>query len=298
LLKIDGVVGCPNQSLVVPAQGFLSWIDYRGIWLWDGTSKPVYTSRLIEPLFGTNGDLDKSKFSEGCSAFFRRENQIIWYLSSKTFGTQTYAIKMDVRQTLLEIDQRLTGRTIDGVFIQDVHTNPTYAALSYIPFGAQNEQLVLGDASGYTYFASNGTADGNSGYIFRYLTPALHCGDPNTYKQFHKVIAWVQDIGNWNLYLDYWSNYETSSDFTSTIGVPISTENQSAALWDVASYDVSYYDSYSSKIIPLVFNLQSGTYNSAQGSSIQLQFRNDNANQPVTIHGFSVIYSTLGGVTQ
>jgi len=298
LLLVDANVGCPNQTLIVTAQGFLSWIDYRGIWLWDGTSKPIYCSRLLEPLFGTNGDLDKTQFPNACSAFFRRENQIIWYLSSKTYGTQKFAIKMDVRLTLLQIEQNLSGRTVDGCFIQDVHVNPIYAAMAYVPLGGQNEQLVLGDNTGFCYFASNGYADGNSAYNFRYLTAPLHCGDPNTEKQFHKVVVWVQDVGNWNLYLDYWSDYETSQDLQSTIGLPLSTENQNSALWDIATYDYSYWDNYTANVTPIVFNLQSGSANSTQGAAIQLQFRNDNANQPITIHGFTLIYSALGGITQ
>jgi hypothetical protein len=298
LLKIDSVVGCPQQSLVVNAQGFLSWIDYRGIWLWDGTSKPIYCSRPLEPLFGTNGDLDKTQFANGCGAFFRRENQIVWYLSSKTYGTQKFAIKMDMRLTMLQIEQNLTGRTIDAILIQDVHTFPVYASMSYIPLNGQNEQLVLGDNAGYCYFGSNSYADGaNSNYGFRYLTAPLNCGDPNTNKQFEKVVVWVQDIGTWNLYLDYWSNFRTDTASMSTQGVPLSTEAQTAAVWDIALYDTSYWDSYAPNVVPIVFNLQAGTANSAQGGAIQLQFRNDNANQPIVIHGFSVIYGVLGGIT-
>lgn len=297
LLKVDGTVGCPQQSLVVQAQGFLSWIDFRGVWLWDGTSKPIYTSRLLEPLFGTNGDLDKSKFNEGCAAFFRRENQITWFLSSKTYGAQKFAIKMDVRLTLLQVEQNLTGRTIDGVLIQDVVSFPVYSALSYIPLGGQDEQLLLGDSSGFCYFSADGNSDGGAAYPFRYLTAPLNCGNPNVKKQFHKVIVWVEDVGSWNIYLDYWAEYQTSANYQSTQALPLSTDNQASALWDLAVFDQSFWDSYTPNVVPVIFNLQSGTQNSSQGAAIQLQFRNDNANQPITIHGFSLIYSELGGVT-
>jgi hypothetical protein len=298
LMKVDNNVGCPQQSLVVTAQGFLAWIDYRGIWLWDGTSKPIYCSRTIEPLFGTGGDLDKSKFNEACGAFFRRENQIVWFLSSKTYGEQKFAIKMDVRLTLLQIEQSMTGRTIDAVLMQDVHTNPIYSAMAYVPLNGQDEQLVMGDSSGFCYFASNGYSDGGSAISFRYLTPPLHCGNPNIDKEFHAVIVWVQDIGDWNLYLDYWSDYQTANDKKTTIGLPISTESQNASLWDIATYDFSYWDSYDPNVIPIIYNLQPGTSNSAQGGALQLQFRNDNANEPITIHGFSVLYQELGGKSQ
>ncbi len=289
--------GCPQQSLVVSAQGYLSWINWRGVYLWDGTSKPIYCSRLLEPLFGKNGDLDKTKFSMGCGVFFNRENQIIWYLSSKLYGEQKFSIKMDLRLSLTQIEQNLTGRTIDAVLITDVHSFPTYAAFPYVPLNGQDEQLVMGDDSGFCYFGSNGYSDGGSDFDFRYLSAPLHCGNPNVKKQFHTVIAWVQDIGDWNLYLDYWSDYATSDDTKTTIGLPISTEPQNAALWDIASWDYSYWDTYSPNVIPIVFNLQAGNSNSSQGSALQVQFRNDNSNEPITVHGFSVIYSEIGGIT-
>lgn len=297
LLKVDATVGCSQQALVVQAQGYLAWIDYRGVWLWDGTSKPIYCSRLIEPLFGTSGDLDKGKLNEACGAFFKRENQIIWYLSSKTYGEQTYAIKMDMRLTLAGVDQTLTGRTIDGVLIQDVHANPVYAALSYVPTDGANEQMILGDNAGYCYLASNGFSDGGSDISFKYLTAPIHAGNPNTKKLFHTVIVWVQDLGDWNLYLDYWADFQMRDDFKTTMGLPISTKQQQTAVWDIALFDLSYWDSYIPDAVPLIFNLQSGNVNSTQGSAIQLQFRNDLANQPISIHGFTLVYSELGGVS-
>lgn len=297
-LKFIDQVGCANQSLVILANGFLSWIDYRGIYLWDGTSKPIYCSRLLEPLFAKDGDLDKSRLRLGHGEFFRKENQIIWFLSSRTFGEQVFSIKMDLRLTLPQIEQTLTGRNIDATLIQDTYAFPVYAAMSYIPSNGAEEMMVMGDASGFCYFAANGYSDGGSNYSFTYKTKPLNMGDPNTIKQFHKVIVWVQDIGNWNLTLDYWANYRTTDDYKSTQVLPVSTEANSASLWDIAVWDVSFWDSYTANVIPIVFNLQSGVSNSSQGSALQLQFRNDNANQPITIHGFSVIWSSLGGLTQ
>lgn len=298
LVQID-TTGCPGQGLVVPAQGFLAWIDYRGVHVWDGTSKPFYVSRLIEPMFQYSGDLDKSQLVNGIGQFFRRENQIVWYLSSKTFGVQMFAIKMDVRLTLMKIQQQLTGRIIDAVFTRDNYAFPVYAALSYIPLNGGDEQLLLGDSSGFCYNASNGYSDGGANFSFTYKTAPLHCGDPNTEKQFHKVIVWVQDIGNWNLELDYWADYKTASIYETTQALPLSTENQAAtSLWDLAVWDTSTWDGFSSNVIPIVFNLQSGANNSSIGKAIQLQFKNGTSNQPIVIHGFSLIYSLMGGITQ
>ena len=296
LVRIDGT-GCPSQSLIVSAQGFISWVNYRGIHLWDGTSKPIYCSRPLEPLFDKEGDLDKSKLTMGVGEFFSRENQIIWYLSSKTYGEQKFSIKMDVRLTLLQIEQNLTGRTIDAVLIQDTYAFPIYACKSYIPLDGSNEQMLLGDDSGYCYFAANGYSDGGSGVDWNYVTAPLSMGDPNTSKSFVSVIAWVQDVGSWDLYLDYWTDYRVGAAYSTTQALPLSTENQQgAALWDIASWDVAYWDSYQPNVVPVIFNLQAGNVNSTQGSAIQLRFRNGNADEPVTIHGFSVLWQPMGGL--
>lgn len=297
-LKFIDQVGCPDQNLVVLANGYLMWIDFRGVYMWDGTSKPIYASRMIEPLFAYGGDLDKTNLAIGCAEFLRRENQVIWYLSSKTYGEQKFALKLDLRLTMPNIEQQLTGRLLDAVFIQDTYAIPIYGALSYIPSGGNQEQLLLGDKSGKVYYASTGHSDGGNDYTFAYMTPPLHLGDPNTIKQYHKVIAWVQDVGTWNLTLDYWSDYHTATAYRTTQALPITTENeQSAALWDIGYWDTSSWDDYVGSVVPIVFNLESGTANTTQGTSLQLQFRNGTQNQPITIHGFSVIYSILGGVT-
>lgn len=297
-LKFIDQVGCPEQGLVVQANGFLAWIDFRGVYLWDGASKPTYCSRLLEPLFGFDGDLDKTKLSLGSGEFFRRENQIIWYLSSKTYGEQKFAIKMDLRLTLPRIEQQLTGRNLDAVLIQDFYAMPVYASLSYIPAGGNQEVMILGDNAGFCYYASNGYADGSADYEFTYKTKPLNMGDPNTIKQFHKVIVWVAELGNWNLELDYWSNYRVSPTYQSTKSLQISSENQSgSAIWDLSFWDVAYWDGFFGGVVPLVYNLDSGAYNSNQGTALQIQFRNSTASQPVAIHGFSVIWSPLGGLT-
>lgn len=297
LLKIDNV-GCPQQSLVVSAQGYIAWVNYRGVHMWDGSSKPTYCSRLIEPLFAVNGDLDKTQFNESCGAFFKRENQIIWYLSSKTYGANKLAIKLDVRLTLSQVEQTLTGRNLDAVFIQDVYAFPIYASFAYNPLNGAQEQMLLGDSSGFCYFASNTTSDGGANYNFTYLTPPLHMGDPNTQKQFHKVVVWVNDVGTWNLTLDYWADYRFGTQYQTTQALPLSTENgNGTALWDVAFWDVAYWDAFVSNLVPIVFNLQSGQSNSTIGAALQIQFRNGIADQPIAIHGFSVIYSIMGGIT-
>lgn len=301
-LKFIDQVGCIDQSLIVTANGFLSWIDFRGIYLWDGSSKPTYCSRLVEPLFARDGDLDKTKLIIGHGQFFRKENTIIWYLSSKTYGENMYAIKMDLRLTLPQIEQQMTGRNLDAVLIQDNYKFPVYASMSYIPSNGSDEVMILGDDVGFIYFADDGYSDGTAGGIaFSYLTKPLDQGMPNVNKLFYKVIVWVENLGDWDLAMDYWSDYRGSIPHRATRVLPISDDRQNAAaLWDVALWDVAYWDDNvpSPQIKPIIYILEPGVMNNNRGTALQIQFRNGNSSEPVTIHGFSVQWAPLGGIIE
>lgn len=298
-LKFIDQVGCLDQSVVVTANGFLAWIDYRGVYLWDGGGKPIYTSRLLEPLFNRGGDLDKAKLNISSGSFFRRENQIIWFVSSRRFGEQVMAIKLDLRLTMPKIEQQLTGRSIEAVLIQDVYPVAIYASLAYIPVAGEQEELLVGDNSGFCYYASNANADGGQNYSFTYLTSQICKENPTLKKRFHSVIVWVESSGGWDLNLDYWTDFKSGSTNSTTQSLPIGATNPHAsAIWDSSFWDDSFWDSATNDLVPIIFNLQSGSVNTTEGSAIQLQFRNEIADQPIVIHGFSVLWSPLAGVSQ
>jgi hypothetical protein len=293
-LKFIDSVGTQNQALVVPANGFLSWIDFRGVYLWEGSGKPVYCSRPIEDLFSKDGDLDKSKLAYGWGTFFNKTNQIVWGLSHKTFGEQTMQLKLDLRLSLPKIQESLAGRIMDGVFIVDYTTFPLYAGAAFIPPTDNEEVLLSGDDDGYLYKLFSDEADADAGIGFTYDTAFLDCNAPGLAKRYHKVIAWVDDIGDWKLYLDYWTDYRSALSNKSSQEAQIAVGDRSTvALWDIAYWDVAYWDDYYPNLKALVFNL-SPVNNNAEGDCIKLRFRQGEADQPVTIHGFSVLYSDVG----
>lgn len=292
-LKQMDSVGCANQALVVSTGGFLSWLDYRGIYLWNGDTKSIYCSRTIEPLFQPDGDLNTGKFPIGVGVYYRRFNTIYWYLSDKSIGEQKSILKMDLRLTLPGVETTLDSKMLDGVFIRDSQLFATYAGVSMIPPTDKDEIMLVGDDQGFIYKAYN-TAVPGTAVDFSYMTKALDMQSPGTTKQFHKVIAWVSAVGDWNLNLDYWSNYKISAQEKSSRAVRLPTGVQNGdALWDVAFWDIAFWDDFSIATGAMVFNLD-GQQNNSVGDAITLKFYNSNADQPITIFGFSVIYSVLG----
>lgn len=294
-LKFVDTTGAASQALVVPGNGFLAWIDYRGVYMWDGSGKPVYISRPIEPLFAFDGLLDKSQLNRGIGQFFRKENLIIWFLSHKTFGVNKFQIKLDLRLTLPVLQQNLAGRISDGVFIYDTTAFPVFATLSFLPAVFSDEILLLGDASGFLYKGFNGASDNSASISFKYKTKFHDCGNPNVDKRFNTVVVWVEEVGDWNLTLDWWTNYRSSEGIKSTRALPISTADQrGSGIWDISFWDVGFWDEFVIKPIPLFFYLSSDAVNNSEGKCIQLQFRQEAANQPVTILGYSLMYNEMG----
>lgn len=308
-LKFVDSTGCSSQPLLVNANGYLTWIDYRGVYLWDGSGKPIYTSRPIETVFQSDGDLDKTKLHLGVGQFLRRKNMVIWALSHKIYGEQKYFLKLDLRLTLPKVETTITGRVLDGVFVQDSIAStgfPTYAMHSVVPNNNADERLYLGDASGYVYAAlenySDGAAEvsvpstGGSAIDFQYYTKFLDMGNPNIRKRFHSVYVWVNEVGSWDLTLDYWSGYRAELSDRSTLSQPLTTATgSSAALWDVAYWDQANWDDYNVRGKLLKFNLSSNSSNNAEGDCIRLRFSNNASDEPLVINGFSILWSPMGG---
>ncbi len=290
-LSFIDTVGCANQSLIALANGFLTWIDYRGIYLWDGAGKPIYVSRPLEPYFAIDGDLNKPLLRYGTASYFRNRNMVYWFVSSKLYGEQKFVIKMDLRLTLPGVESTLSGRVLDGVFVVETLPTPVYGAKAYLPDASQDEIMVTGDGSGFLYRAYQQFSDNGTGIGFEYATPFLSLGTPNKAKRYHKVVAWVDALGNWDLTLDYWAGFRAAIEEKSTLQAPITTQAENAtALWDVAFWDQASWDDYTQQLTGVVFNLNNEDGNS-EGDCIRLNFRNEGVNEPVTIYGYSVFWT-------
>lgn len=288
LKKIDSS-GCTNQALAVNANGYLLFMDYRGIYIWDGSGKPIYASRPIEYQFSPDGTLDKSKLTMASGTFHKKTNQVIWTLSDTILGENCYSIKMDLRLTLPNIETSLQGRVVDAIFIQDSTTFPIYAAQAGLP--TYDETVIGGDASGYVYKLYDSTSDASSGIAFSYTSKIFDLGKLSETKRIHKVIVWLEDSSDALLTLNYWVGYNINASEASSQTQPIS-KRVTRALWDLAYWDAANWDSSVRTYSPVVYNLNS--IRGAEGDAMQLQFVQTGANAPVSIAGFSIIYSLAG----
>lgn len=290
LIYVDAV-GCPGAKLVTNANGFLFWLDYRGAYFWDGANKPIYCSRLIEYDFGPDGDIDLSNLSTGSAVFLRKQNEVIWVLSSKTYGVNKLALKMDLRLSLGDIGNAVLGRILEGVFIKDTYPNNVYGMASTIVSAA--EILYGAGNDGYNWkMYDNLNADNATGIQFSYQTRPLDLGSRSTTKRYHKVIVWCQEGNINNLTLNFWTSYRILDSYKSSVSEQI-TNQVSTAIWDQSTWDNSYWDQIYKTYNPVVFNLASAEQGT-EGEALTLQFVQTDTSSPVTIAGFSVIYSLAG----
>jgi hypothetical protein len=291
LLFVDKT-GCLGQSLVVPFNGYVSWIGFTGIYLWDGRGQPTRCSRPIQSLFMNDGDIDKTKLSQGFGVHYRKANQVIWRLSHRVKGTQKLSIKMDTRLTSVkgnDPSSKLQNPEFDGVYIADTDSNAYYAACSY-KAASGDETLFLGDDAGYVYTAFSSAA----AVSFAYETRPLDMGSPQTNKRFKRVIAYVEKVSVNDLTLNYWADNRVRSEYMSTVKATMAPlKGSQPALWDIGIWDIAYWDDYTAEVSPIEFNLHAQENNS-EGFSLKLKFSQTEASAPVRIHGFAVEWEDMG----
>lgn len=292
-LKFVDYTGLPVQSMCVLAQGFLFWMNYRGVFIWDGSGKPIYASRPIEADFRSTGNIDTQYLSTGCSAFSKRNQQVFWFISGVSEGRQKLVYKLDMKLTLPNVGNNLTNRIMDAVFLKDTLTYPIYACGSDLP--TSTEVFYGGDNAGYIWilYSSLVNSDNSQAIAFSYRTRPETLGLDGTAKRFHKVIVWVQDNPSSNLTLNYWMNYRIDTAHKESMGQPMSVSPSSNGIWDQSLWDVGAYDLFGTSYTPIVYNLGNGTIG-IEGDAITLEFAQLEADAPVTIVGYSIIYTPIG----
>jgi hypothetical protein len=63
----------------------------------------------------------------------------------------------------------------------------------------------------------------------------------------------------------------------------------STAVWDQATWDSTYWDTSYATYTPVIFNLAA-----TEGSALTLEFVQNEVSAPVTIAGYSILYSVAG----
>lgn len=294
-LKFIDNSGCPNQPLIVVANGYLCWVAYRGVYLWDGSSKPSYLSQLIEDKFQRGGDIDKSLLIRGFGIFAQDRNEIQWYLSSSESGLQKYVLKLDLRLTMGSAASSLDGRMVTGIFTPDKLLFSCFAGNTFLAAATSAEESIyLADDGGFLYSAYSNTSDAGTAYTVDYVTPYIHCDSPGVAKRGHKLVVWVKDTGTYDLQLDFWADYRYSEGDSSSRSIPVSPLAVSAGLvWDQGNWDEKLWDGASQRIRAITFNLSSSSKNNSEGDAFRFRLYQTGSAETVIVYGFTFYYTEL-----
>jgi hypothetical protein len=291
LLFVDKT-GCAGQSLVVSFNSFITWMGYNGIFIWDGRGRPSRISRPIQGLFNADGDINKGSLSQGYAAQYEKGTQIIWRVSHRTLGTNKLSIKMDTRLTALAAQENLQNPEIEGVFITDTDTHSYYAICSFKPSN-HDEQLIVGDDSGYVYRLYSAA---NSAVSFDYETKPFDMGHPEVLKRFKRVLVYIEKLTVNDLTLYFWADYRIRETLRSKVVQTMApTSGAIPSIWDIAVWDQNLWDDYYTDISPIEFHLHNSE-NNAEGISLKLRFEQLEASAPVRIHGFSIEWEPMSNL--
>lgn len=283
-LKFIANCGAPNQSVVVPTDGYLVWINHRGFYAWNGAGKPKRISAMINDQFERTGEIDKTKLNIAWGVLAEDRHEAQWYLSGKTLGEQQYGLKLDLNS--------VTGAE-GGVFTPDLLSRAHYAGVCFLASATASDQLILlGDGQGLIYRGFSGVADGTSTIPMSYITPFLNFGTPTLHKRVHKVVAYVLDNGAFTLTCELWSRFRFGEDTSASRSLQPSTAVEETAVFDTAIFDTDVFDSATFKVKQLVYNMPP-TANNLEGDSFRVEFsESSNTYQPI-VYGFSIYYTEL-----
>lgn len=291
-LKQVDKTGCEGQSLIVPFNGFLSWVGFNGVFIWDGKGRPSRVSRPIFALFAEDGDLDSSKLARGYGCYYEQKNQVIWRLSHRTKGSNAFTIKMDVRNTNEGAGLNLQNPEMNGVFMFDFDT-VSYYGLASVRLSNFQELVISGDLNGNLYQLYNSASTPVS---FDYESKAFDMGNPEVLKQFKRVIVWIEKLTTNDLSLYYWADYRIRAEYQSIVKATMApSKGTQPALYDIALFDQAYWDDYTPDISQIEFNLHSQE-NNAIGTSLKLKFEQLEASAPVRIHAFAVEWDPISNL--
>jgi hypothetical protein len=243
-------------------------------------------------MFDADGDINKSKLSQGYAAHYEKGNEVIWRISHRTKGVNKLSIKMDTRLTVIRSSENLENTEAEGTFILDTDDNSYFSMLSFRESNL-TESLLLGDNTGFVYKAY--TSSSNT-VLFDYETNALDMGMPENNKRFKRVIVWIEKLTPNDLTLFYWCDYRIRMEYQSKVKVSMApTKGTQPALWDIALWDQAFWDDYTPDIGIIEFNLHS-YQNNAEGVSLKLKFEQLESGSPVRIHGFAIDWEDLGSL--
>lgn len=266
-------VGCVAYKSIVRVDNNLIFLSDRGIYSYDGINVH-YLSQKIE---STIAGLNYARIAQVVAELYKAKNQIWFAVSTGSSGNNNEVICITYEPTASE-----------GAGIRTNNVSfANYTGMAFNAFGLETsdteiDRLYAGDYGGLVYQQDSGTNDNGSGIDFVVKLPPIDMDAPETFKRFRFLWLFIKQIGAFDLNISYKTDF-APGDTTTTVSMRQTTD---ASLWGSMIWGVSTWGG--SSVIKSRIGLK------AQGQHLELLFSNDNADENVVIHGFSLLAQLKG----
>lgn len=242
---------CSNSSIAVINNKFIFTTCQGDIAVYDGGLNVQFISTNIDQSI-TN--LNQDRFDKSIAVAFDED----YYLSTSAAGAGTHN-RIFIFNTQFQAWTKFIGIDANAMTVYET--------------GTLEHALAFGNYTGTANTYPDTNADDGSAISFKYCTKQYNFPDIPQQKTWRTIETFINQEGDYNLTL------ERRVDFAS-VGSSVSIDLSGAgSLWDTAIYDVDDYADLTTFIDRQEVN-QTGRF-------FQACYSNENANEPVTIVGFT-----------
>lgn len=266
--------GCvSNKSIVKIDNNLVFWSD-RGPYSFDGINVH-YLGENIERT--TTPDLNYNRLGQIVGELYKAKNQVWWATSSGSNTNNNQVICMTYDPTASEA----AGIKKDNVSFA-IYTGMAFNAFALERSTTELDRLYAGNYAGRILRQDEGDDDDGSGIDFFVRLPPIDMDNPEEFKRFRYLWMFVKQSGNYTLSISYITDFGLGgSTTTQTLSVA-----GAASLWGSMIWGTDVWGGGS--IVKSRVGLK------AKGHYLEIDFRNSNPDQPVTVKGLTILSQLKG----
>lgn len=265
--------GCiAHKSIVKVDNNLVFWSD-RGIYSFDGINVH-YLGKSIED---TVAGLNYNRVSYIVAELYKAKNQVWFSVSTGSNVRNNQVICMAYDPTASE-DSGITRENVAFA----IYTGMAFNALGLETSLTELDRLYTGNYSGRIFQQDVTDADDGNGIDFQVKLPPIDMGNPEQFKRFRYLWMFNKQTGSYSLTVSYKTDFGVGGS-TTTISLSVAGNS---SLWGTMVWGTDKWGG------DTIVKSRSGL--KASGHFIEFTFSNENASQPVTIKGFSILAQLKG----
>ena len=271
--EISLSTGCTSYKSIVKIDNNLVFFSDRGIYSFDGINVH-YLSGNIKKIIE---DINYNRIDKVVAELYKAKNQVWFSVSTGSNVRHNKVICMTYNPTASED----AGIKKDDVAFAE-YTGMAFNALGLERSITVQDRLFAGNYAGLIFKQDQGDNDNGAGIDFQVKPPPIDAGQPEEFKRFRYIWIFNKQSGNYNLTISYVTDFGVGGSST-TVNLSVAG---ATSLWGTLVWGT---DKWGGDTI-----VKSRVGLKAKGQFMELTFSNSEADQPITIKGFSVLVQNKG----